>query len=168
MTTADWVASTIAGVALFTSLYAIYRQQASAKPNWGFEFTNQAGQYPGSDFWRAEIRQLGPGDAERVSIYSRIQDQPGSVWESWVPYQAPNGAEPVPGAKPVMHPDGFTDWDYGRVMRRGEYAWKQDKITNNGHPYAVQIRAEWVQSPNTHRQRSRIETHRFGEIEKAT
>src|SRR5438067_1201922 len=91
MTAADWVTSAIAGVALLASLYSIYRQRASAKPNWGFDFTRQAGQYPGLEFWRAEVRQLGPGDAERVSIYSRVKDQAGSVWEGWVPYQTSNG-----------------------------------------------------------------------------
>ncbi len=161
MTAADWVASTIAGVALLASFYSIYRQRASVKPNWGFDFTRQIGQYPGSEFWRAEVRQLGPGDAERVAIYSRVKDQPGSVWEGWVPYQPSNGAEPLPGSKPVMHSEGFSDWDYGHIMRRGEYAWKQAKITNNGRPYAIQVRIDWVQSPNTHRQRSQVETHEF-------
>lgn len=33
--TADCVASVIAGVALLVSLYSIYKQRASAKPNWG-------------------------------------------------------------------------------------------------------------------------------------
>jgi hypothetical protein len=32
MTVADWVAVVVAGVAQLTSLYAIYRQRASAKP----------------------------------------------------------------------------------------------------------------------------------------
>jgi len=48
-----------------------------------------------------------------------------------------------------MHLEGFMDWGYGRIMRRGEYAWKQNKITINGRPYTVQIRVDWVQSPNT-------------------
>jgi len=77
------------------------------------------GDRPGSEYWRAEVRQAGPGDTERVNVYSRVEDQPGSVWEGWVPYRHPKGAEPMPGPKPVIHPDGSWDWDYGRVMRRG-------------------------------------------------
>jgi len=142
-------------------VYSIYRQHASAKPNWDFDFSRQGGQYPGAEFWRAEVRQLGPGDAERVAIYSRAKNQPGSVWEGWVPYRAPSGAEPLPGPKPVMHPDGFSDWDYGRIMRRGEYAWRQAKITSNGDPCVIEVRVDWVQSPNTHRKRTRVETHEF-------
>ena len=67
-----------------------------------------------------------------------------------------------------MHPEGFSDWDYGRVMRRGEYAWKQERLTNHGKPYAIQVRIDWVQSPNTHRQRSHIETHEFAVIAKGS
>jgi hypothetical protein len=165
LTAADWVASAIAGVALLASLYSIYRQRASATPNWGIEFARQVGQYPGSEYWRVEVRQLGPGDAERVSIYSRVKDRPGNVWEGWVSYKPPNGAEPLPSPNPVMHSEGFSDWDYGRIMRRGEYAWKQGKITNNRQSYAIQVRIDWVQSPNTHRQRSHVETHEFGQSE---
>jgi hypothetical protein len=166
MTAADWVASGIAGLALLASIYSVYRQRASSKPNWGFDFTRQIGQYPGSEIWRAEVRQLGPGESERVSIYSRVKDQPGCVWECWVPQPPPDGAEPMPTPRPVMHSEGFADWDYGRVMRRGEYAWKEAKVTNNGTPYSVQVRVEWVQSPNTHRQRSHVETHEFGPSER--
>lgn len=162
MSTADWVASGIAVVALVLSGYSILRQRAASRPHWEFDWASQLGQHPGSEFWRAEVRQAGPGEAERVSIYSRVRDQPGSVWEGWVPYRDPSGTEAVPAPRPVMHPDGFADWDYGRVMRRGEYAWKEAKTTNNGQPYTVQIKVEWVESPNTHRKREHVESHDFG------
>jgi len=160
MTTADWVTAGLAVVALLLSGYSLERQRASSKPHWEFDWGSMPGDYPGTEFWRAEVRQAGPGDAERVSVYSRVKDQPGSVWEGWVPYRASNGTGPLPGAKPVMT-EGFSDWDYGRIMRRGEYAWKQAKITNNGQPYTVQVKIEWVKSPNTHRKREHIELREF-------
>ncbi|WP_431277138.1 hypothetical protein [Leifsonia poae] len=162
MTPADWVASGIAFVALVLSGYSIARQRASSMPHWEFDWTSQAGQYPGSEFWRAEVRQAGPGDVERVSIASRVRGLPGSVWEGWDPHDGQNGVKPVPAPRPVMHSEGFSDWDFGRVMRRGEYAWHTAKITNNGSSYVVEVKIEWVQSPNTHRQRSHVESHAFG------
>jgi hypothetical protein len=161
MTIADWLTAGLAVAALLLSGYSILRQRASSKPHWDFDWGSMLGDHPGSEYWRAEVRQAGPGEAERVNIYSRVKDQPGSVWESWVPYRDPIGAEPLPGPKPVMHPEGFADWDFGRVMRRGEYAWKQAKITNNGKAYTVQMKIEWVESPNTHRKREHVESHEF-------
>jgi hypothetical protein len=161
MTTADWVTSGVAVVALLLSGYSILRQRAASKPHWEFDWASQLGQHPGAEFWRAEVRQAGPGEAERVSICSRVKEQPGSVWETWVPYREQCGAEPLPGPRPVMHPDGFTDWDHGRVMRRGEYAWKQVKTTNNGKPYTVEVKVEWVESPKTHRKRELTASHEF-------
>lgn len=107
------------------------------------------------------MRQAGPGEAERVSIASRVKGQPGSVWEGWDPYLDPNGLEVVAGPRPVMHSEGFTDWDFGRIMRRGEYAWHTAKITNNGAPYTVEVKIEWVESPNTHRKRQHVESYDF-------
>jgi len=161
MTSADWVNAGLAVAALLLSGYSILRQRASSRPHWEFDWGSMSGDYPGSEFWRAEVRQAGPGDAERVSIYSRVKDQPGSVWEGWVPFRDPNETEALPGSKPVIHPEGFSDWDFGRIMRRGEYAWKQAKITNNGLTYIVQVKIEWVESPNTHRKRELIESREF-------
>jgi len=165
MTAADWVTAALASAALLLSGYSIVRQRASSKAHWAFAWSSMLADHPGSEFWRAEVRQAGPGEAERVNILTRVMGQPGSVWEGWMPYRSPSGAEPLPGPKPVMHPEGFSDWDYGRIMRRGEYAWKQEKITNNSRGYTVQVKVEWVESPNTHRKREHIESHEFVPLE---
>ena len=37
----------------------------------------------------------------------------------------------------------------------------QAKMSNNGQSYTVQVKIEWVESPNTHRKREHIESREF-------
>ena len=67
----------------------------------------------------------------------------------------------MPDVRALATSAGFADWDYGRVMRRGACARKQVKTTNHGKPYTVQIKVEWVESPDTHRKREHAESHEF-------
>lgn len=118
MTLADVVSTALAIIALFLSGLALWRQR-SPRPHWEVQWSSMLGQVPGTEYWRCEVRQSGPGDAERVSISARVR-MPGRVWESWNPIRPAGDVEPLPGANPVPHPDKFEEWDHGSVMERGK------------------------------------------------